>query len=129
MEIIVGRRGEQSFPIMDKAVSGKHLKLTTMPDGNVQVEDLGSTNGTFIDGVRIASISGAKKTGKGQLMLPDLRIFGCAGKIGALDMKGELHTYEDMDNSNEKVIIRVKDFTYSVGITNIENCNKMVLTN
>ena len=83
----------------------------------------------FIDGVRIASISGAKKTGKGQLMLPDLRIFGCAGKIGALDMKGELHTYEDMDNSNEKVIIRVKDFTYSVGITNIENCNKMVLTN
>ena len=53
MEIIVGRRGEQSFPIMDKAVSGKHLKLTTMPDGNVQVEDLESTNGTFIDGVRI----------------------------------------------------------------------------
>lgn len=83
----------------------------------------------FIDGVRIASISGAKKTGKGQLMLPDLRMFGVAGKIGALDMKGELHTYEDMDNSNEKVIIRVKDFTYSVGITNIENCNKMVLTN
>ena len=83
----------------------------------------------FIDGVRIASSSGAKQTGKGHLMLPDLRIFGCAGKIGALDMKGELHTYEDMDNSNEKVIIRVKDFTYSVGITNIENCNKMVLTN
>ena len=53
MEIIVGRRGEQSFPIMDKAVSGKHLKLTTMPDGNVQVEDLESTNGTFIDGIRI----------------------------------------------------------------------------
>ena len=53
MEIIVGRKGEQSFPIMDKAVSGKHLKLTTMPDGNVQVEDLESTNGTFIDGVRI----------------------------------------------------------------------------
>ena len=53
MEIIVGRKGEQSFPIKDRAVSGKHLKLTTMPDGNVQVEDLGSTNGTFIDGVRI----------------------------------------------------------------------------
>lgn len=83
----------------------------------------------FIDGVRIASISGAKKTAKGQLLLPDLRIFGVAGKVGALDMKGELHTYEDMDNSNEKVIIRVKDFTYTVGITNIENCAKIVLTN
>ncbi len=53
MEIIIGRKGEQSFPIVDKAVSGKHLKLTIMPDGNIQVEDLGSTNGTFIDGVRI----------------------------------------------------------------------------
>ena len=53
MEIIVGRRGEQSFTILESTVSGKHLKLTTMPDGGVQVEDLGSTNGTFIDGVRI----------------------------------------------------------------------------
>lgn len=83
----------------------------------------------FIDGVRIASISAAKKTGKGQLMLPDLRIFGVAGKIGGLDMKGELHTYERFDDSNEKVILKIADFTYSVGITNIENCNKMVLTN
>lgn len=82
----------------------------------------------FLDGVRIASISGARKTGKGQLLLPTNRIFGIAGKIGGLDMKGELHTYEDFDNSNEKVIIRVKDFTYSVGITNIDNCCKMVLT-
>lgn len=82
----------------------------------------------FLDGVRIASISSAKKTGKGQLLLPTNRIFGVAGKIGSLDMKGELHTYQDFDNSNDKVIIRVKDFTYSVGITNIENCCKMVLT-
>lgn len=53
MEIIIGRKGEQPFTITDKSVSGKHLKLTTLPDGNVQVEDLGSSNGTFIDGVRI----------------------------------------------------------------------------
>lgn len=53
MEIIIGRKGNQSFPITDKAVSSKHLKLTPMPDGSVQVEDLGSTNGTFIDGIRI----------------------------------------------------------------------------
>ena len=53
MELIIGRIGEQPFAITDKSVSGKHLKLTTLPDGNVQVEDLGSSNGTFIDGVRI----------------------------------------------------------------------------
>lgn len=82
----------------------------------------------FIDGVRVASISGAHKTGDGQLLLPDKRIFGIAGKIGNLDMKGEIHVYEDHDNYNEKIILQAKDFTASVGITNIENCAKMVLT-
>lgn len=82
----------------------------------------------FIDGVKIASISGAHKTGLGQLLLPSERIFGVAGKVGALDMKGEVHVYEDEDNSNDKMIIRVKDFTYNVAITNIENCAKMVMT-
>ena len=84
----------------------------------------------FVDGVRVAGISGGRLTGSGagQLMLPNNRIFGVAGKIGNLDMKGELHTYEDMDNSNEKVILRIKDFTYSIGLTNIDKCNKMVLT-
>ena len=53
MEIIVGRKGNQSFTITDMSVSGKHLKLTVLPDGNVEVEDLGSSNGTFIDGVKI----------------------------------------------------------------------------
>ena len=53
MEIIVGRRGQQAFPITDMSVSGKHLKLTSLSDGNVEVEDLNSSNGTFIDGVRI----------------------------------------------------------------------------
>lgn len=53
MEIIVGRKGNQPFTITDKTVSGKHLKLSTMPDGNIHVEDLCSSNGTFIDGLRI----------------------------------------------------------------------------
>lgn len=53
MEIIVGRKGQQPFEITDRSVSGKHLKLITMSDGNVLIEDLGSSNGTFIDGVRI----------------------------------------------------------------------------
>lgn len=53
MEIIVGRKGQQPFEITDKSVSGKHLKLITMSDGNILMEDLGSSNGTFINGVRI----------------------------------------------------------------------------
>ena len=81
----------------------------------------------FFDGIRIASISAAKKRGNGGLLLPDKRVFGIAGKIGVLDQKGEIHVYEDMDNSNELVVIRVKDFTYSYAITNIDNVSKIVM--
>lgn len=53
MEIIVGRKGNQSFAITEKSVSGRHLKVTKLADGKVEIEDLGSTNGTFVDGARI----------------------------------------------------------------------------
>lgn len=41
----------------------------------------------FFGGVRVAGISAAKKVGGTQLMIPDKRIFGIAGKIGELDIK------------------------------------------
>jgi len=83
---------------------------------------------SFFDGVKIASLSGAAKGAKGELFIPDQRIYGVAGKVGNLDMKGQINVYEDMDNSNEKVIIRVKDFTYTLGLTKIENVAKIVIT-
>lgn len=79
------------------------------------------------DGIGIAGISGAKKTGNGSLLLPDKRIYGVAGKIGNLDMKGEIHTYQDMNNQNEKVHIMLKDFTYGFMLTHIENFAKITL--
>ena len=79
------------------------------------------------DGIGIAGISGAKKTGTGSLLLPDKRIYGIAGKLGNLDMKGETHTYQDMNNQSEKVHIMLKDFTYGFMLTNIENFAKVTL--
>lgn len=81
----------------------------------------------FFSGIAVAGISGAKKISKGNLLIPDKRIFGVAGKIGTLDMKGEMHVYEDMDNGNEVCHVRVKDFTYGYTITHIENTAKIVL--
>lgn len=79
------------------------------------------------DGIGVAGISGAKKTGTGTLLLPDKRIYGIADKIGNLDMKGETHTYQDMNNQGEKVHIMLKDFTYGFMLTNIENFAKVTL--
>ena len=49
----VGRRNSNDLIISDNAVSGTHCELT-FDDGKVYIEDLNSTNGTFIDGERIS---------------------------------------------------------------------------
>ena len=82
----------------------------------------------FFDGVRIAGISSAKKQGNGALLIPDKRIFGIAGKIGNLDLKGDLHVYETMDNQSESVKIKIADFTYGYAITNIDKAAKIVFS-
>lgn len=79
-------------------------------------------------GMSIATIAAAHKQGNGQLLIPDKRIFGVAGKIGTLDMKGDLHVYETMDNNKESVNIKVADFTYGYAISNIENVAKIVFS-
>lgn len=53
MEIIVGKQGNQPFPITDPKVSRKHLKITALSEGKYQIEDLASSNGTFVDGLRV----------------------------------------------------------------------------
>lgn len=50
-----------------------------------------------------------------------------AGKLGNLDMKGEIHTYQDMNNQSEKIHLMLKDFTYGFMLTDIENFAKITL--
>lgn len=53
MNLIIGREGNQTFAIQDGGVSRRHISLEWMPDGNLQIEDLASANGTFVNGQRI----------------------------------------------------------------------------
>ena len=53
-EILVGREAECQIPLNSGHISRYHAKLTLTPNG-VMVEDLRSTNGTFINGRRISS--------------------------------------------------------------------------
>lgn len=53
MEIIVGKKGDQKVSITDQRVSKKHCKLTEQADGTFILEDLGSLNGTFVNGVSV----------------------------------------------------------------------------
>jgi tRNA A-37 threonylcarbamoyl transferase component Bud32 len=51
--VLVGRDPTSDLPLADEKVSRSHAKLTVQPDGRVLLSDLGSTNGTFVDGNRI----------------------------------------------------------------------------
>lgn len=53
-EIIIGRDNTSSLMINDAEVSRKHTRLVWQSLGYV-VEDLGSTNGTFVDGQRLTA--------------------------------------------------------------------------
>lgn len=97
---------------------------------DAMLNEIHSTGGLGkYDGVELHGISGAKKYANGDLLIPDKRIFGIAGKIGTLDMKGEVHIYEDMDNDNERVELKIKDFTYgwSFNKDTLDNVCKIVL--
>jgi len=52
-EIYLGRDINNDIPISDPEVSRKHARLVLLQTGEYQLEDLGSTNGTYIDGQRI----------------------------------------------------------------------------
>jgi len=52
--ISVGRTGENGLQINDGSLSKIHATLAITPDGKLSVADTGSTNGTFINGERIA---------------------------------------------------------------------------
>ncbi|HEX4951714.1 MAG TPA: PrsW family glutamic-type intramembrane protease [Blastocatellia bacterium] len=53
-EIFIGRTLNNDFVIDHPSVSKRHAQITTV-DGNHVVKDLGSSNGTFINGQRIAA--------------------------------------------------------------------------
>ncbi|HWO89393.1 MAG TPA: adenylate/guanylate cyclase domain-containing protein [Gemmatimonadales bacterium] len=50
--LIVGRAVNSDVPIYDPTISRQHAQLTVQ-DGGVLVKDLGSSNGTFLNGARI----------------------------------------------------------------------------
>ncbi|MGW3266489.1 FHA domain-containing protein [Streptomyces sp. NPDC001056] len=51
--ITVGRSADADVPLDDPDVSRLHCAVTVAADGRVSVADLGSTNGTTLDGTRI----------------------------------------------------------------------------
>jgi adenylate cyclase len=54
--LLVGRAASSDIPIFDPTISRRHASLCSSAAG-VEVSDLGSSNGTFVNGVRVESAS------------------------------------------------------------------------
>lgn len=52
--VVIGRDPECGLQLADPRVSWRHARLTVLPDGRTILEDLGSTNGTFVNGERVS---------------------------------------------------------------------------
>lgn len=71
----IGRATGADFIIDAPLVSRVHCRLTVTADGTLEVRDLDSTNGTFINGVRIGSgrLTAGDRLGVGRVELVALR--------------------------------------------------------
>jgi diguanylate cyclase (GGDEF)-like protein len=52
-EHVIGRGTEADLWLEDPAISRKHARIARRPDGRFMVEDMGSTNGTFVGGRKV----------------------------------------------------------------------------
>lgn len=75
---------------------------------------------SLFDGVPVSSVPTARKTAKGQNLIPDKRIFGIAGKIGEADMRGELRMYETYDHNAEKVSLKFTGYEFDYVIYHLD---------
>ncbi len=51
-EIVIGRSSELDMVLVEEMVSRKHARIA-LSDGVINIEDLGSTNGTFVNGEKV----------------------------------------------------------------------------
>jgi diguanylate cyclase (GGDEF)-like protein len=52
-EFVLGRAQDTQLQVEDDGISRKHCKLAASPNGSHQLVDLGSTNGTYLNGVKV----------------------------------------------------------------------------
>lgn len=53
-ETVIGRAAECTVQLQETSISRRHARIVELPDGTFEVEDLGSRNGTWVDGMVVS---------------------------------------------------------------------------
>jgi diguanylate cyclase (GGDEF)-like protein len=86
-ELLIGRAPENDVLIEDQSVSKRHARIIVSREGTVFIEDLGSTNGTYVNGEKV--MRRALHNGDDVLLLPYHRLKFCYQVSVAPDAAGE----------------------------------------
>lgn len=54
---IIGQDGKNEIVVDEDSVSSKHARLTVVSDAEIYIEDLGSANGTFVNGAPVEGLT------------------------------------------------------------------------
>lgn len=79
-------------------------------------------------GFKVAGVSGYRKVADGSLIIPDKTIYAFMGKVGNIDMRGDIRVYETSDNQNEVLSVKVTGFDYQFAITKPNKVQKLTLS-
>ena len=70
--LLVGRDPSSDLPLADEKVSRRHAIFNVNPDGTVSLQDLGSTNGSHVDGAKLSGQ--VRLSGSEQLRFGDSQV-------------------------------------------------------
>ena len=75
-------------------------------------------------GVRIGAVAGSTIV-PGAPLLPDNRVYGVAGKVAKLDMRGDIRVLQQTNIQTEQIHIKITGFSYTFAFLKPENLFKL----
>jgi hypothetical protein len=73
-ELLIGRSADEGSLKDDPELSREHAKITRTGEGELLIEDLGSTNGTFVNGERITQATAIRSGDKIEVGITTLEV-------------------------------------------------------
>ena len=112
--ITIGRSPDNAIVVHDPMVSAHHARLTALRPGHHLVEDLRSTNGTFVDGVRVSR----QEIGPGSIV--SLGKIFLKATVGGLIRVAQEYSAVAGQPSGSRISLSVSDVTFSVATSKHE---------